>query len=470
MRLGKDKDGFIVLDEQLIVQERQNTLEESAAQYGISLALTAALLKYFQWDLDKFHQEMEADMEKVFHDAKVESEAHLDQSNQKGKGKGQGKGKGKAKIGSGVIYNAQLLEQKTGTCPICFEDSMKLSALECGHFVCDECWEYGLSIKITECEVTGLKCMGAAECKLVVPEILIQRLVSGEIYEKYLRFLMASYVKEAKLVKWCPRPGCDKAVAGRTNEKLGKGVTITCACGFKFCFDCGNESHAPASCEDVVKWKQKFDSDEETLKYMSVYVKPCPKCHTLVKKEEGCNHIWNDPCGFHWCWVCNQAWEGHDDYYNCNKFTEEKKKEVKNEQDEALAALEKWKFYSERYADNVMSEELEKKNQAKAEAKMKEMAEASGSFIDSQFLMRAVEQLAECRRLLKFTYLHAYFLPSAERELFEFHQKDLLAITDKLSETLTTPVETLMKPEGVSRINNLISVAKKNFENMEVHS
>eukprot|EP00003_Mantamonas_plastica_P000226 TRINITY_DN1020_c0_g1_i5.p1 TRINITY_DN1020_c0_g1~~TRINITY_DN1020_c0_g1_i5.p1 ORF type:complete len:191 (+),score=51.47 TRINITY_DN1020_c0_g1_i5:45-575(+) len=176
MRLGKDKDGFIVLDEQLIVQERQNTLEESAAQYGISLALTAALLKYFQWDLDKFHQEMEADMEKVFHDAKVESEAHLDQSNQKGKGKGQGKGKGKAKIGSGVIYNAQLLEQKTGTCPICFEDSMKLSALECGHFVCDECWEYGLSIKITECEVTGLKCMGAAECK-VTSHALIHSLI-----------------------------------------------------------------------------------------------------------------------------------------------------------------------------------------------------------------------------------------------------------------------------------------------------
>lgn len=77
--------------------------------------------------------------------------------------------------------------------------------------------------------------------------------------------------------------------------------------------------HAPASCKQLSDWNAKFESDHETQQYMKLYVKQCPNCGRMVKKEGGCNHIWNCPCKFHWCWVCQKPWEGHGDYYNCTQ-------------------------------------------------------------------------------------------------------------------------------------------------------
>ncbi|KAF8428187.1 hypothetical protein EV426DRAFT_331428 [Tirmania nivea] len=33
-------------------------------------------------------------------------------------------------------------------------------------------------------------------------------------------------------------------------------------------------------------------------------IRPCPRCHTMTQKTEGCNHITCSVCRAHWCWKC----------------------------------------------------------------------------------------------------------------------------------------------------------------------
>ena len=56
------------------------------------------------------------------------------------------------------------------------------------------------------------------------------------------------------------------------------------------------------------------------------------------------------------------------------------------------------------------------------------------SWIDVEFLKQANEQLIECRRVLKYTYVLGYFLDdnTAVKQLFE-HQQEML---EKNTETL----------------------------------
>ena len=69
--------------------------------------------------------------------------------------------------------------------------------------------------------------------------------------------------------------------------------------------------------------------------------------------------------------------------------------------------------------------------------KMEEMQQHSMSWIEVQFLRKAVDILCECRRTLMFTYVFAYYLKkNNQSEIFEANQKDLEQSTEVLSEYL----------------------------------
>jgi ariadne-1 len=67
---------------------------------------------------------------------------------------------------------------------------------------------------------------------------------------------------------------------------------------------------------------------------------------------------------------------------------------------------------------------------------MTELQKKGGKgWIDVEFIMDAVEQVIECRRVLKYTYAYAYQLPDGARKtLFEYNQSMLEVNTEKLSE------------------------------------
>jgi len=101
---------------------------------------------------------------------------------------------------------------------------------------------------------------------------------------------------------------------------------------------------------------------------------------------------------------------------------------------------------------------------------MAELHGKSGSqtWMDVQFLKVAVEQVLQCRKVLKYTYVFAYFLHEEqghtpeERNLFEYLQEQLEKTTEKLSELSEVPVEKLDQAE----VTNYTLVTKQFLKNL----
>jgi len=94
--------------------------------------------------------------------------------------------------------------------------------------------------------------------------------------------------------------------------------------------------------------------------------------------------------------------------------------------------------------------------------------EKSSRWIDVQFLEVATEQLIECRRTLKYTYVYAFYLPDgSEKTLFEYLQAQLETETENLSGILERSADINDKKKVVEitllagkRLNNLIEGVK----------
>lgn len=88
----------------------------------------------------------------------------------------------------------------------------------CGHMFCDDCWGSHLSIAIKEAK-TIIPCMHAG-CNNVVPDYLIQKLTTKDVFDKYARFLSKNFVESSGDVRWCTAPGCTQAIYDRLYFKV----------------------------------------------------------------------------------------------------------------------------------------------------------------------------------------------------------------------------------------------------------
>eukprot|EP01034_Spumella_vulgaris_P031118 gene31118-38455_t len=214
-------------------------------------------------------------------------------------------------------------------------------------------------------------------------------------------------------MRYCPAPNCEKVAmaSGQTN--------ICCECTFCYCFDCGEETHDPASCSQLGKWIEKCASDGESAKWIFANTKKCPKCFTRIEKNQGCNHMTcrSATCTHQFCWICMGNWAGHT---NCNRFNAEE-----NAIQRAKAELDRYLHYYNRYQAHDLALRIANKQRATAELRMKERQDRkSDAWIDVQFIHEAVEQVIACRRVLKYTYVIGFYMPenSPEKLLFERHQ------------------------------------------------
>ena len=144
-------------------------------------------------------------------------------------------------------------------------------------------------VKIKEGGSLDIVCMGH-KCGKVVGPSIIKKIVNEDTYKKFTDFFLMSYgsllpillplchssniflVVEHPNVKYCPAPGCKNAIISESANELVVpcefspphlynplliSKNISGDCGYRFCFVCNEESHAPSDCAQVWLWLKK---------------------------------------------------------------------------------------------------------------------------------------------------------------------------------------------------------------------
>ncbi|KAI3917587.1 hypothetical protein MKW98_021349 [Papaver atlanticum] len=299
-----------------------------------------------------------------------------------------------------IVDVVAVKEGQEVTCMIRFDAyccEVMFSAASCDHLFCRSCWEGYIGTSISD----GPGCL-----KLRCPEPSCNAAVV-----KYSRYLLRSCIVGNKRCKWCPAPGCSFAV----EFDLGsEDCEVTCNCKYKFCWSCGEEPHRPIDCSTIAKWKEKNSNESENVNWILANSKPCPKCQRPIEKNHGCMHMSNT-----------------GGYYKCNRY---EKAKALGDYDEEVNKREIAKQYIEKYAHYYERWSLNHKSMGQAVKELKEMqpehiknlsTKVHKSETELDFICDAWRQIIECRRVLKWTYAYAYYLPEHElvkKQFFEFLQ------------------------------------------------
>ena len=248
------------------------------------------------------------------------------------------------------------------------------------------------------------------------------------------------YVQDNPNLKWCTAPDCKFAIeCDILKTSLSIIVpTVTCKCGHTMCFGCDYDNHKPANCAMVKDWWKKKEEDSATASWISSHTKDCPKCQTSIEKNGGCNHMWCKQCKHEFCWVCLGSWKVHTGQaYNCNRYIEDASGLSKKR-----ASLERYLHYWTRYTNHQNSAKLDQELYEKTEESMLQVQSTSDlTWIEVQFLKRAVDMIVQSRNTLKWSYVFAYYMEKTNlKTIFEDNQRDLELATEQLSGMMKTPI------------------------------
>lgn len=414
---------YTVYSPQDIQAHQDKQIGEVAGILGQPPEATAILLRHSRWNKERLIEQYMDRREEV-----LES-AGLDDS---------------------VGAQPQLKKIPGFMCEICCDDDKDLEtfAMKCGHRFCADCYRQYLAQKIKdEGEAARIKCPGDG-CTKIVDSRSLDLLVAADLKDRYHVLLTRTYVDDKENLKWCPAPDCVFAVQCPVkNRDLDKIVpTVYCNCSHAFCFGCSLSDHQPAPCALVKKWLKKCEDDSETANWISANTKECPRCHSTIEKNGGCNHMTCRKCRHEFCWMCMGVWSEHGtSWYNCNRFEEKSGHEARSEQAKSRQSLERYLHYYNRYANHEQSAKLDKDIYLKTEKKMTQLQSSSGlTWIEVQFMEAASQALQQCRQTLKWTYAFAYYLArNNQTEIFEDNQKDLEMAVENLSELFEKPVDQL---------------------------
>lgn len=376
-------------------------------------------------------------------------------------------------------------------CDICAEIFLLAEEpvhMTCSHRFCKHCWEKYLNLKIQEGDAHHITCP-AYGCSMLVPVDVIEGIVSRDMALRYLQFDIKAFVDSNPDMKWCPAPGCGRAVKlpdidgngstggaagfdgggyGARRSKIPQDTSrgVDCGMGHYFCWECLEESHEPCSCENWTKWFQKISevkpetldgTEQETelaanCLWLVTNSKACPNCKSPIQKNEGCNHMKCSKCKYDFCWVCLEPWKRHNTstggYFKCNRFEIVKKVEAQNAQmvteaetkNKHVQELNRFVHYYSRFKNHENSYKLEEPLLKTAKDKMMKLAEAvtdnATANTETRFVEDAVQQLLKARRMLKCSYVYGFYLdgPGYKKIVFEFMQTELEECTEILSQ------------------------------------
>jgi ariadne-1 len=370
----------------------------------------------------------------------------------------------------GIYHRAgnSVASKPVRECPICYDqvDQESILSMPCGHAFCLECWYDFCVNAIAEGPNVLRKSCPHAGCPEVVTEYEIKTALgsTSKEYIRYQSFQLRSFVESNALTRWCPGPGCERVACAMTASAMeAEGNVAHCdTCLIAFCLLCGNEPHGPSSCRNLALWLEKCRNESETANWILANTKECPKCVTRIEKNNGCNHMTCQKCSFEFCWICMGDWHDHGTntggYYKCNKYDTSQEPDKTDNSDSAKARrqLNRYLHFYKRFHAHAEGQKFAQKQLRETESRMILLQESTDNakWTDVEFLKTANELLVECRRVLKFTYVYAYYLDpkqALQRERFEYHQEMLERFTENLSELSEKPLDQMDRTDVVNQ-------------------
>ncbi|XP_010526933.1 PREDICTED: probable E3 ubiquitin-protein ligase ARI2 [Tarenaya hassleriana] len=348
--------------------------------------------------------------------------------------------------------NSVLSPSTTMTCDICVEDHLpgdQMTRMDCGHCFCKNCWTEHFIVKIKEGQSKRIRCM-APKCNAICDEDVVRSLVGKsrpDLAEKFDRFLLESYIEDNRMVKWCPStPHCGNAIRVEDDGLC----EVECSCGCQFCFSCLSEAHSPCSCLMWEQWRKKIREESETVNWIAVNTKPCPKCHLPLEKNGGCVLV-TCRCGQSFCWLCGGSTGREHSWYTIAGHSCSQDQEAREKQTERTKRnLYCYMPYHNGY--RVHTDSFKRESELK-ETILKKVSISEER--DFSWVTNGLDRLLRSRRVLSCLYPFAFYMfknaqfknemMPREREikqhLFEDQQQQLEGSVEKLSKLLEEPFE-----------------------------
>ncbi len=407
-------------------------------------------------------------------------------------------------------------------CNICFEEFPsgigKLVDCGCGHSFCFECWGSYISSRAEDVSSCLRIDCPTPNCGRMVKGHLMAKVANPEDVMKIKAATIANFVDKISYICVCPGVDCDKYI--KVHEPNGDTVVkdVRCSwCHADFCFSCLGEAHRPVtSCDIVKRWELKNTSDRANMDWIISHTKPCPSCKRPIEKDKGCMHMHCTRCGHHFCWLCLGEWSTHGEstggFYNCRLYQANKNNPDEKKRQAAEKSLNRHLHFFERWSehDKAMKILITAKHEWETVDK-ENLSKARHIPVGAlEFVSEAWDVVNRCRRVLKWTYVAAYFAFSTDskedkeisksfisdqisnkkrdqyKAFFEFSQQDAEVSLERLSHKVETelmdfiPEKSRLKKrksgdeEGVEKdfeafrneVIGLSSVTKGAFEKM----
>ena len=210
-----------------------------------------------------------------------------------------------------ILDPSVITEQATrfAECYVCAENLPETSfpplvTVACTHpsQVCQKCTSSWLSSQVESNSLDNIKC---AQCQEKLAHDDIQRLASPDVWERYRKRLLLSYLSSEAAFHWCINEQCDSG-------QIHIGTSPICGeCGMSKCIDHNVPWHTGLSCElyESRLAYRKGKEEAATMMTLERTTKLCPECELRIEKNEGCDHMTCLRCEFEFCWQCRASWE-----------------------------------------------------------------------------------------------------------------------------------------------------------------
>lgn len=151
--------------------------------------------------------------------------------------------------------------------------------------------------------------------------------------------------------------------------------------------------------------------------------------------------------------------QGTGGFYKCNRFESSELSAIVTEAQKAKEELNKYLHYYQRYHGHDVALKFAANKLSTIEKKLLLNEVVSYNYFDTQYLKQACEQVIECRRVLKYSYILGFSLKKGTQEqiLFEHQQEMLEKNTEKLHELTEASIESIDKISVI----NLTRVTEK---------